>query len=50
MWIKIILAVVIIISFIGSVAEMDRDKEGSMHMAGICIAGILALAAIVIFS
>lgn len=50
MWIKIIFAIVIIISFVGSIAEMDRNKSGSMHMASICIAGILALAAVVIFS
>ncbi|MBY3623793.1 hypothetical protein HGO21_30215 [Acinetobacter sp. CUI P1] len=50
MWIKIIFAVVIIISFIGSVAEMDRNKFGSMHMAAICVASIIALAAVVIWA
>ncbi|WP_178382691.1 hypothetical protein [Paenibacillus sp. P46E] len=50
MWVKIIFAIIVIISLIGSIAEMDRNKEGSMHMSAICIAGILALAAVVIFS
>lgn len=49
MWIKIIFAIIAIISLIGAVAEMDRNKEGSVQMSAICIAGILALAAVVIF-
>jgi hypothetical protein len=50
MWIKIIFAFILLVSFIGSIAEMDRNKFGSMHMAAICVASIIALAAVVIFS
>lgn len=50
MWIKIIFAIILIISFIGSIAEMDRNKSGSLHMAAICVASIIALAAVVIYS
>ncbi len=50
MWVKIIIAIIVIISFAGTIAEIDRNKEGSMHIAGICIAGMLALAVVVTFS
>lgn len=50
MWIKIIFAIIVIIAFIGSIAEMDRNKSGSMQMSAICIASILALAAVVIWA
>jgi hypothetical protein len=50
MWTEIIFKAIILGSFIRVLAEMDRNKEGSLHMAAICISGILALAGVVIFS
>ncbi|MEK5415124.1 hypothetical protein [Paenibacillus sp. FSL L8-0708] len=50
MWIEVIFAIIVMISFTGSVAEMDRNKSGGMHMAAICVASIIALAAVIIFS
>jgi len=50
MWIKIIFAIVIIASLGFPIDKNDWNRERSMHMATICIAGILALAAVVIFS
>lgn len=39
---KVILFIIMVVSFIGAIAEQDRQK--SLSLASICIAGILALA------
>lgn len=50
MWIKIIFAIVIIISLLTAVDKSDQNKVTSMHLAAICIAGIIALTVMVIWT
>lgn len=50
MWIKIFLAVMAFLAF-AVAAERDSkiNRQRLMHMASICLASIIALAAVVIF-
>lgn len=44
---KVILFVIMVIALIGAIGEQDRQK--SMSLSAICIAGMLALAAMVVW-
>lgn len=51
MWIKIIFAIIISLSFIeASNKASSVDKQHGLQMAAICLASIVALAAVVILT
>lgn len=49
MWFKILLGSILVISFLLTVEEGDKNKESARNMACICVASIIALSILFVF-